>query len=799
MKPRWKIPVSLAALSLMAASLAFLLWRPSNSEQEALETTRHLLRQQGFKIDLAEFNFSTSDEFRARAAVLTKAPSFTVPQGTEDYAHRSALFQNPPALMTAVGSNASLVVWKQDTLASDSGENLWPVLRAALKDNRAQLDAACQAALSGPIGFDLVASRGSGMLLPHLAALKGLAQRLGTRVVLELHDANQEAARTNLLALTRLVTGWEPEPVEVSHLVRFACATIAFQATWQALQADGWTDGQLEQLQHEWASLDFLRGLPDTAAFSRAAMASLCQLERGQPPSSLALTLKGTLGSPRYAWSALTDYWRRRQYRQHGTYEDEQGLLLHYRERELELRRAVQGSTWSEMRQLPGVTNMIPFRSKHYSMMQSMLNTRQLMLAYYLYAEGQGQRYGLLGHAADAEARRRVLITAIALERYRTRHGSYPDALQRLVPEWLRRTPLDFMDGRPLRYRRTDDGRFVLYSVGLDCTDHGGQISRSRPRWRGYPYENPGELPRGSGIPQGTDLVWPRPASEAEVQTHDENERQAREAAKQAMLARAASAEKEAALQRERTLAKLEGRYATQQRQPRRSKEPTAQGRSLSKVLGNDQVLGINELTLDRLLTLKQITTGHEPELATFELPIRYDRLKNVGTLRLLVNADPEDEDSNGDGGQFQECERAANGNCLLVWNTTYDPPGKHFLQAHLHCTGKSEDSVEIKGPLAPFVSSNLCQFDPVYSQFDSKGGILYAKLPESNGLYTIELKSPAGARVRTFAGMTSNGVIKVHWDLTDEHGKIYTNDSVESVFHVTLPRSGRSQTLTRP
>ena len=41
-----------------------------------------------------------------------------------------------------------------------------------------QLDAACAAILSGPIRFNLDASRGGAMLLPHLAMLKDLTQAL---------------------------------------------------------------------------------------------------------------------------------------------------------------------------------------------------------------------------------------------------------------------------------------------------------------------------------------------------------------------------------------------------------------------------------------------------------------------------------------------------------------------------------------------------------------------------------------------------------------------------------------------
>jgi len=777
MKLRRRIAVVLATLSVVGAVCAFLLLRSNNSGQKSLEETRRALRQQGFKVDLAEFDFSASEELRARAAALT----------TLGHTVRPAAPPDDLELMRPAGSNMAIVVWKQDK--SNSGEDPWPALRESLNDNRIDFDAACEAALSGPIRFNLNASAGTGMLLPHLAALKRLAQTLGTRAALELHDGNKDAAWTNLLGLTRLVTAWEPEPAEVSHLVRFNCATIAFNASWQALQAGGWADDRLAHLQQEWESVDFFRGLPETVAFRRAGMVAACQLERQQPLSGVGLTLTGILRSPRYAWSALADYWRRLRYRHHGTYEDEKALLLYCRDQELHLRRAMQSPTWSEMRSLPGVTNQVPFQSKYSSATVTMMNMRQLTLSWSMYAEGQGQSYGLLGRRVDAAARRHVIITAIALERYRSRHGSYPKTLEELVPEWLKNSPLDFMDGQPLRYRRTDDGHFVLYSVGLDCTDNGGQMQRKKRRWMaddGVPV---------FGTPDGTDLVWPRPASEAEIQAHQEEEERAREEERQAMLTAGAEAEREAALQRERTLAKLEQLYA--RKQSRKTKEPTYQGRPLSKILRNPKASGSARLTLDELLTVKQITTADQPEITTFEVPISYDVLTNIGSLHLLVDSDPE-EDSDSDAGELQECNRATNGNCLLVWNTTYDPPGKHFVQARLLYEEK-EDSLEVKGPLVPFFSTNVCQFDPFYSEFDSNGAILYAKLPESNGIYTIELKSPAGELIRSFTGTTSNGVIHVRWDLTDEQGKTYTNDSVNSVFHVTLPDSGRSQTLKGP
>src|SRR6266516_4207679 len=182
MNRRWKITGVLAAVAVLCG---FLLLRSDRNEQKALQDTRRQLRQQGFKIDFTA----------------------AVPRGAE-YARRSTLLQNKPDLMATVGSNAALVVWKLDKLQSYSGEDLWPTLRETLNEIRAGLDAACESALSGPIRFDLKASAGNGMLLPHLPALKRLAQTLGARIVLELHDGNMDAAWTNLLASTRLVISW---------------------------------------------------------------------------------------------------------------------------------------------------------------------------------------------------------------------------------------------------------------------------------------------------------------------------------------------------------------------------------------------------------------------------------------------------------------------------------------------------------------------------------------------------------------------------------------------------------------
>ena len=65
---------------------------------------------------------------------------------------------------------------------------------------------------------------------------------------------------------------------------------------------------------------------------------------------------------------------------------------------------------------------------------------------------------------------------AIALERYRLAHGEYPESLDALAPQFIAKLPHDIINGQPLHYRRTADGQFVLYSVGWNETDDGGEV-----------------------------------------------------------------------------------------------------------------------------------------------------------------------------------------------------------------------------------------------------------------------------------------------------------------------------------
>ncbi len=69
-----------------------------------------------------------------------------------------------------------------------------------------------------------------------------------------------------------------------------------------------------------------------------------------------------------------------------------------------------------------------------------------------------------------------------AFECYRLKHGKYPETLNELMPQFIEQLPHDIIGGQLLKYRRTPDGQFTLYSIGWNETDDGGQLSL-------YPYD----------------------------------------------------------------------------------------------------------------------------------------------------------------------------------------------------------------------------------------------------------------------------------------------------------------------
>jgi len=90
-------------------------------------------------------------------------------------------------------------------------------------------------------------------------------------------------------------------------------------------------------------------------------------------------------------------------------------------------------------------------------------------------------------------------VTLLALLRYEKDKGSYPNDLQQLITAgYLKQLPMDSFSDKPLSYKKTEDN-FILYSVGPNFTDEGGEYSRdSKGRIKNW-------------LDNGDTVFWPVP------------------------------------------------------------------------------------------------------------------------------------------------------------------------------------------------------------------------------------------------------------------------------------------------
>jgi hypothetical protein len=193
-----------------------------------------------------------------------------------------------------------------------------------------------------------------------------------------------------------------------------------------------------------------------------------------------------------------------------------------------------------------------------------------------------------------------------------------------------------------------------------------------------------------------------------------------------------------------------------------------------------EKVLETDSLVADNPLTLTQVITGEEPDIATFEVPVRCSALTNDGSLELDI-----------DGGAAQVFAVVTNGDgrCHIRFNTTFIQPGQRFLAARFNLCGlvNASDGTIGSASSSPlcFSNNNNLRFDPSWTLFGDSA-ILYAEtLPDIP--YTVTLYNSSNDLVYSTNGIADgNGIIINTWDLMDQHGNPFTEDTVRATF--TIP-----------
>jgi hypothetical protein len=419
-----------------------------------------------------------------------------------------------PPRMKVTPSGRAVVCFREDEWIEDKVTNDWNQVFDDLEANKAALNR-IRAALEQPVLDNKVdRSLGSKMNFSHLAPAKSLTYWFSAGSQLALHENRPRDALAFLLSQIGLSRLLAEDRLAISELVRIAIAAWARNGTWEALQAADWNDEDLAQIQTAWDNQHFVsglaRGLEGEVVFQLRSydqirrsneetvqmlygMEAYLSPQGAERPSS-KLTLGDLLGDP------VADFLKKQLYCRIWRFawlDQDERHGLEYMERLLNIARdAAKHKSYA-------VADPAVFRSLEDTNNKNFYNKLRFPTT-----ESAISLSRTVARAMRAETERSLVICAVALKRYSLRHGAPPGSLDSLVPEFVSSVPVDYMDGKPLKYRLNGDKTFVLYSVGEDGKDDGGDTAL---------------MPDKTSLRDlwdRKDFVWPAPATPEEVEAY---------------------------------------------------------------------------------------------------------------------------------------------------------------------------------------------------------------------------------------------------------------------------------------
>ena len=306
---------------------------------------------------------------------------------------------------------------------------------------------------------------------PHWSRMPASSQYLALHATAALQAGDRQMALEDVKLGFRLIESIRREPIVASHPVRLDMLRIGLQPVWEGLADRQWTEADLRVMASELGKLDFL------ADYHFAVRGERALDLRGMDYIRKQASLRGIADTP---WTGPT-IWP-------GEWYDFFGVALF----------RLTPSGWFDQY----ILSFCRLLEKYLSPLVVDVEQRVVPPAGVREAESvlEHQRWwsldftsgGLLadltslaGECGSAQSSVDLARVACALERYRRANGQFPETLEALAPKFLEKLPHDVINGQPLKYRRTDDGQFILYSIGWNETDDGGNVSltkRGNPR-----------------------------------------------------------------------------------------------------------------------------------------------------------------------------------------------------------------------------------------------------------------------------------------------------------------------------
>jgi len=290
-------------------------------------------------------------------------------------------------------------------------------------------------------------------LLPQLSVLKSLTRVVELRALANLEAGRNEEALADAKLAFHLAASLKTEPLLISHLVQVALIQITLQPVWEGLTKHQWTEAQLCELQQTLASLDLLADYGIAMRGERAfANELLAQWRAGRLPGVTADQARNVPRLPR--WLMPNGFF----------YQNQLAITRLHQQVFLPAVDAQAHRVYREKCDTNAIKSVLGRRTPYNMLAQLLFPAVQKLPA----------------RAAQCQTWLDLATVACALERYRLAHGGHPESLDALVPQFIASLPHDIVTGQPLKYRGTDDGQFVIYSVGWNEMDDGGQASLTK-------------------------------------------------------------------------------------------------------------------------------------------------------------------------------------------------------------------------------------------------------------------------------------------------------------------------------
>jgi heme exporter protein D len=303
------------------------------------------------------------------------------------------------------------------------------------------------------------------ILLPHLSNAKRIAMLLQVRAA-ALLAANQTGEGLADIELGfRLADTLASEPFLISQLVRISCYDAVLQPLKEGLARHQFSDAQLIGLQKQLLSADFLAGYQLAMRCERSINGLWIKMTR----EKVEALIQEFAGSPESAKRFSRFAYFVRIAPKGWIYQNQ---LVASRRYDNYILSAVDIGTRTvrPKNTEPILAAKQAAEGPYSALVKAMMQLESVF----------GDEVPFPCKFAAAQAQVDLARVACALERYRLATGGYPETLDVLAPQFITRLPHDIINGQPLKYRRTENGSFILYSVGWNEKDDGGTVVLSK-------------------------------------------------------------------------------------------------------------------------------------------------------------------------------------------------------------------------------------------------------------------------------------------------------------------------------